>query len=183
MLSKQDIDVRQMDLVFFDTELTGLDLKHEIVELGFIKVTKGTYEVITEGSIKIKPVRLQDANPESLAISGYNETEWANAVSLKEALTEFLKQTDGCMLVGHNLPMDWAFLKKSLAECDLAPNFYYKGLDTFSLAWTKLQGVPAIKRFSLSELAPYFGIDQGKQHRALDDARTTYHVFLKLIGR
>lgn len=84
------------------------------------------------------------------------------------------------MLVGHNLPMDWLFLKKSLTEQGLAPNFYYKGLDTFSLAWQKLRHTGKFRRYSLSELAPYFGIDQGQAHRALDDARTTYQVFKKL---
>jgi len=180
-MDSKDIDVRKFDLVFFDTELTGLDLKNEIIEIGFIKAKAGTYEHLAEGSIKIKPTRLANANPESLLISGYNEKGWENAVDLKTALTQFLQYTEGCMLVGHNLPMDWGFLKKSLEECGLAANFYYKGLDTFALAWQKLAEVPTIKRFALSELAPHFGIDQGNAHRALDDARTTYRIFLKLI--
>jgi DNA polymerase III epsilon subunit-like protein len=180
-MDKSQIDVRNFDLVFVDTELTGLDANHEIVELGFIKVEKGTLNVVVEKSIRIRPTRLPEANPESLAISGYNEADWVSAVDLKTAMTEFLQYTDGAMLVGHNLPMDWFFIKKSLYECGLQPNFYYKGLDTFTLAWTKLKDASTIKRYSLSELAPHFGIDMGTQHRALDDARTTYRVFSKLV--
>lgn len=181
MENKDEIDVRKFDLVFFDTELTGLDAKHEIIELGFVKAKAGTFEVITEGSFKIRPTDLAGANHDSLVISGYSEEGWAGALSLKEALTEFLKYTEGAMLVGHNLPMDWFYLKKSLAQCELQPNYYYKGLDTYSLSWAKLRDIPEIRRFSLSELAPHFNINQGTAHRALDDARTTYQVFVNLM--
>lgn len=180
MLSKEEIVTDNLDLVFFDTELTGLELQHEIIEIGFIKAKAHTFEQIAEKQIKIKPMRLELANQESLAIAGYDRTAWEEAVDLKSALTEFLSYTDGAMLVGHNLPMDWLFLKKSLAECQLPANFYYKGLDTFTLAWQKLRQTGTFRRYSLGELAPHFGIDQGHAHRALDDARTTYQLFKKL---
>lgn len=182
-MQKNNIDVRNFDLIFVDTELTGLDLKHEIVEIGFLKVEKGTYKVLAEKCIKIKPARLADANPESLAISGYNEKDWADAVDLKTGLTDFLSYTDNCMLVGQNIGVDMMHIKNGLEQCGLKPNYFYKGIDTFTLAWNKLIENTEIKRFSLSELAPHFGVNAGTQHRALDDARTTYGVFLKLIGR
>jgi DNA polymerase-3 subunit alpha (Gram-positive type) len=131
----------------------------------------------------VRPERLKDANPESLAISGYDEKEWADAVDLKTALEEFLSYTEGCMLVGQNIGVDMMHLKNGLERCGLTPNYFYKGIDTFTLAWSKLLENKEIRRFSLSELAPHFGVDAGTQHRALDDARTTYRVFLKLLGR
>ena len=181
-MNKENINIRELDLVFFDCEFTGLELKHEIVEIGFVKARAHTYEIMSEGVIKIKPTRLADANPESLAISGYNEKDWAAAVDLKTGLQQFLAQTDGCMLVGQNVAVDCMFIKKSLEECGLSPNYFYKSLDTFTIAFTKLGGNPTFKKFSLSELAPHFGIDMGHHHRALDDARTTYRVFLKLLN-
>ncbi len=179
-MDKSEIDFRNFDLVVVDTEFTGLELKHELVEIGFVKLKHGTLEVIAEKSIKIKPTHLENANAESLAISGYNEKGWADAVDLKTGIQDFLTYTDGCMLVGHNLGMDWAFIKKAIEDCGLTSNFYYKGLDTFSIAWAKLRDKKEFKRFSLTELAPYFGIDMGHHHRALDDARTTCEVFKKL---
>jgi len=178
----KNIDASKYDLVFFDCEFTGLEiLKHEIVEIGLVKVKAGTMEVLAKRRIKIKPQKLENANPESLAISGYNEEEWADAVESKTGLEEFLSYTDGCMLVGHNVAVDRMFLQKALEDCGLEPNFFYKALDTFSLAWAKLQGKSEFKSFSLSELAPYFSIDEGAKHRALDDAKTTYQVFKKLM--
>lgn len=181
MFNKEEIVTDELDLVFFDTELTGLDMHHEMIEIGFVKVKAKTFEVIAEKQIKIKPMRLLEANEESLAIAGYNDVEWEKATDLGSALQDFLTYTDGAMLVGHNLPMDWLFLKKSLAECGLSANFYYKGLDTFSLAWQKLHGTGAFRRYSLKELAIHFNIGQGNAHRALDDARTTYQLFKKLL--
>jgi DNA polymerase-3 subunit alpha (Gram-positive type) len=181
MLNKDEIITDDLDLVFFDTELTGLEMHHEIIEIGFIKVRAKTFEVIIEKQIKIKPVHLETANRDSLEIAGYKEADWADAVDIKTALQEFLSYTENAMLVGHNLPMDWLFLKKSLAECQLPSNFYYKGLDTFSLAWQKLRETGMFHRYSLKELSAHFNVSQGNAHRALDDARTTYEIFKKLV--
>lgn len=181
MYSDKETDIRTFDLVVFDTELTGLDLTHEIIEIGYVKIKAGTYEKISEGEIKIKPERLGSANSESLMISGYNDTDWQGADDLKTGLQKFLAVTDGAMLVGHNVAIDLMFLKKSIEECGLQTNYFYKAFDTFNIAWAKLGGNKQLKKFSLSELAPYFGVDQGHAHRALDDAKTTYKIFLKLM--
>jgi len=181
MYSDKETDIRTFDLVVFDTELTGLDLTHEIIEIGYVKIKAGTYEKISEGQIKIKPVRLGSANSESLMISGYNDTDWKDGVDLKTGLQQFLAVTDRTMLVGHNVAIDLMFLKKSIEECGLQVNYFYKALDTFNIAWAKLEHEQRLRKFSLSELAPYFGVDPGHAHRALDDAKTTYQIFLKLV--
>jgi DNA polymerase III epsilon subunit-like protein len=180
-MNKDDIDIRNFDLVFFDCEFTGLTLKHEIIEIGWVKVRAKTFEVISEKVIKARPVRLEMANPDSMLIAGYAEKDWADAVDLKTALVEFLKDSEGAMLAGHNVAVDLGFLKKSLEECGLEPNFFYKAFDTFNMAWAKLHQVDTFKKFSLSELALYFNLDMGTHHRALDDARVTYQVFKKLM--
>lgn len=180
-MSTDSVNIRDFDIVFFDCEFTGLELKHEIVEIGWVKARAKTFERMSEGSIKIMPLRLHLANPESLAISGYNEQDWLGSRSLPDALKEFSRETAGTMLAGHNVAIDLAFLKKSLEECGMQPNYFYKSLDTFNMAWAKLHDKPEFNKFSLSELAPYFGVDMGMHHRALDDARTTYEVFKKLM--
>jgi DNA polymerase-3 subunit epsilon len=180
--TKEEVVVDEMDLVFFDTETTGLDLRHELIEIGLVKVRAKTLEVIAERDIKIKPTRIADAHPDALRINGYNEAEWAEAYDLRSGLIEFLSYTKDCMLVGHNLAFDWMQVKNSLEKSNLEPNYYYKGLDTFTLAWEKLRGTGICKRYSLKELAPHFGIDPGHAHRAIDDARTTYQIFKKLIA-
>ncbi len=179
---KFELTVWNRDMVFFDTEFTGFELDKEIVEIGFIKVRAGDLSVIAEGDIKIKPEHLERANPDSLVITGYNEAEWEReGVSQQAGYAEFLSHTKDALLAGHNVAMDWLHLHNGLERVGLKPNFFYKSVDTFSIAWSKLRGNPAFVKFSLKELANYFGIDRGRAHRAIDDARTTFAVYKKLI--
>lgn len=170
------------DLVFFDTETTGLLPSAEIIEIGFVKAKAGTFEVIAEGDIKIMPAHPERMHDEVRALVGYDEEEWAReAVERKAALQQFLAHTKDAMLVGHNLPFDREHVEIELEAHGIEPNYFYKGLDTFVMAWTLLGDQPAFTKFSLQELSTYFNIDQGRAHRAIDDARTTYQVFLKLV--
>ncbi len=181
-MDKSNIDIRALDLVFVDTETTGLELNKELIEIGFVKADARTFEVLEEGDIKIIPEHIERADPESLAVVRYDPEEWKReGMTLRQGVTEFLRHTEGTMLVGHNLLFDWMHLQKAIESCGLSPNYFYKGLDTFSFAWLKLNGRPEFNRFSLSEFSQYFGIGEGQKHRAIDDARTTYKVFLELM--
>lgn len=183
MDKQKELEVRvfDRDIVFFDTETTGLLPSAEIIEIGFVKVKAHTFEIIEEGDIKLKPAHIERASAESLAIVGYDEEEWnREGVDRKEGLEMFLKHTDGAMLAGHNTVFDRQHVESELEEHGLQPNFFYKSLDTFVMAWSLLGEKPEFTKFSLGELSKYFNIDQGRAHRAIDDARTTYQVFLKL---
>ncbi len=182
-MDQKEIDIRSLDIVFFDCEMTGLTMAHELIEIGYVKVKAKTFEVISEGDIKIKPKKIHEADPAALVVNGYDDEEWAkDGVDLKTGLLKFLAVTDGCMLAGHNIASsDLPFLKKSLFEVGVEPNFFYKMLDTFPIAWVKLRGSEGLTRLSMDELTHYFGVDRGKAHRAIDDARATYQIFLKLL--
>ncbi len=179
---RSNIRIFDRDIVFFDTETTGLAASSEIIEIGFVKAKARTFEIIAEGDIKIHIDHPEKANPESLEICGYDEAEWAReAVDRRTGITEFLKHCDGAMLAGHNLPFDRLHLENEMEALGLPMSFFYKGLDTFVMAWSLLGDQPEFIKFSLTELANHFLIDQGRAHRAIDDARTTYKVFLELM--
>lgn len=175
------LPVKDFDFSFIDSETSGPEPHHELIELGVIKVSSCNFSILDEWEVKIKPQHIELADPEALKINHYNEEEWREAMDLEEVLKIFLEKTGKTILVGHNLLFDWFYINKSLAEYNFQPTFYYKGLDTFSLGWQKLRHLPNFLNLSLSEMANYFGITQEKPHSALDDARTTYKVFLKLI--
>ncbi len=172
--------VKDLDFSFIDTETTGPEPHHELTEIAVVKVSSYNFSVLDEWEAKIKPRHIELADPEALKISHYSEEDWAEAMDLESALKIFLEKTDKTILVGHNLLFDWFYINKSLAEYGLQPTFYYKGLDTFSLGWQKVRHLPDIQHLSLSEMARHFGIVQEKAHSALNDAQTTYKVFLKL---
>lgn len=175
-------DLRDFDLAIVDIETTGIKLKSEIIEIGLIKISPYNFSIIDEWEIKIKPQRLMDAEPEALKITGYNEKEWEAGVSEEEGIAAFLAKTENCILVGHNLSFDLMHLTQSIERNKMRPTFWYKSVDTFTLAWQKLRNDPRIKSLSLDELARYFGISPEPPHRALNDCKTTYKVFLKLLS-
>ncbi|MDP3015019.1 MAG: 3'-5' exonuclease [bacterium] len=173
--------IKDFDFSFVDTETTGPDLRHELTEIGLIKVSSYNFSVLEEWETKIKPKHIELADPEALKINHYKEEDWRDALELETAMKIFLEKTANTILVGHNLLFDWFHINKALEECDLEPTFHYKGLDTFSLGWQKLRHLPNFPKLSLSEMAKHFDIKQEKPHSALDDTRTTYKVFLKLM--
>ena len=187
LMSNQDVKqffVRDADLVVFDTEYTSLEFdKSELLEIGLVKLKAKTFEVMAEDDIKIRPTHIETADQASLEVVGYDKEEWEReAMDLRLALEKFLSYTDQCVLVAHNLPADWMMIRRAVEEVGLKENFYYKGIDTFSLAFAKLANEPDFERYSLGELTKYFGVDEGQKHRAIDDARATAEVFKHLIN-
>lgn len=174
---------KDLDLAFIDTETSGRGFEHEIIEIAVVRASGYNFSLIDEWEIKVKPQRIEIAEPESLKINGYSEEEWRDAVALEEAMKIFLKKTENAILVAHNLVFDWYFIHKALEECSLKSTFWFKGLDTISLAWLKLRDKSEIKNLSFRELTRYFGIEQEKMHRALDDTQATYELFKKLVAQ
>jgi DNA polymerase III epsilon subunit-like protein len=172
---------KDFDLAFIDTEMTGVALDNELTEIAVVRVNPFNFSIMEEWEVKIKPFNLKNADPEAIKINGYNEEDWEDALPEEEAMKKFLEKTEGTMLVGHNIAMDWYYIYKALLRYKLSPTFFYKSLDTFTIAWSKLRNETSLKAFSLKELSMHFGINQDKPHTALDDAKTTYKVFLNLI--
>lgn len=173
--------IKDFDLAFIDAEMTGRGPEHELVEIAVVRVNGFNFGVLEEWETKIRPRHIENADPESLAVCGYSEEAWQGASTPEEAMKIFLKKTEGAMLAGHALNNDWFYIIKTLAAHNLAPTFFFKYIDIFSLAWMKLRRDPAIKLLSLKELARYYVIPQERPHSALDDARTAYRIFLKLV--
>ena len=176
------LNFKDLDLAFIDTETTGRDFEHELIEIAVVRASGFNFAVLDEWDIKIKPKHIELADPDSLKINHYKEEDWASAIELEEALKIFLEKTENTILVAHNLLFDWYYIHKALKECNLEPTFWFKGLDTISLAWLKLRNSPDIKTLSFKELTGYFDIKQEKAHSALDDARAAYQLFLKIVA-
>jgi DNA polymerase III alpha subunit (gram-positive type) len=181
--SNSKFNFKDLDLAFIDTETTGRSFEHELMEIAVVRVNSFNFVVLDEWSTKIKFYHPELADPDSLKIAHYNPEDWRQAMDLNDAMKIFLEKTEGAILVAHNLPFDWYYIHKALKECRLEPTFWFKGLDTISLAWCKLRHDPRIKNLSFRELTQYFNIQQEKPHSALDDAKTAYRLFFQLFVR
>ncbi|MDP2789292.1 MAG: 3'-5' exonuclease [bacterium] len=173
--------MRKHNLAFIDIETTGLNLiRHEVVEIGCV-VTTPLLEVIEEFELKIKPERVEDADPTSLKISHYNKEDWAQAITLEKAIKILSKKTKDCIMVGQNVAFDAGFLEYAYAKTNLKHEMHYHKLDTIAIAWAKLHREPDLKHFSLREMCLRFGIKNERAHTALSDAHATFLLYKKLM--
>lgn len=183
--------MKRHNLAFVDVETTGLNPgKHELIELGLVLVRqvpkegKGPdLEIIEEIDWKIIPTRLEDADPQSLVINGYTPEKWLFAFDLKKVMEQFAEKTRGASMVAHNVPFDLGFLEKAFEKSGVSNTMHYHRIDTISLALAKLYDVPEVEKFSLRALCEHFGIENKTAHTALSDARATFELFKKLLGR
>src|SRR3989344_769721 len=197
--------MKKHSLAFIDLETTGLDpARHEIIEIGAIiarplsRAGRGPeLEVLEEFGWKIKPTRLQTAEPEALRINGYNAADWLFALDLVPALKSLAEKTAGAIMVGQNVSaektagaimvgqnvsFDWSFLQAAFNETKIEPRFHYHRIDLISLAFAKLYHDERAQRFNLSSLAEHFGLKQAEPHTALGDIRLTLEIYKKLLA-
>lgn len=178
---KPETRIKERILAFVDLEFSGLEMSHEVVQIGCVLVNQPNFNIIKEWERKVKPKHIENADKNSLEIIGYSESKWKDAVTLKQALTEFNKLAKDAALVGYNTSWDFIFLKKAYYDEKIKPTFHWQVLDVLSMAFLILYE-KGIKGFRMTEVAEHFGIKNGSWHDALQDARATYEIFLKLIN-
>lgn len=172
------------DLVFVDLETTGLDPeRHDIVEIGVVRVDGRTLEVLAELELRVVPERVENADPEALAVSGFDPGSWSDAVPLAVALGQLAPLLSGALVAGHNVGFDWSFLVAAHRRVGLPlPEVDYHRLDTASLAWT-LASNGEIRSMSLDPVAEHLGLERPTPHRALADAHCSLNVARRLRER
>ncbi len=174
-------------LAFVDIETTGTNpWKHEIIELGCLIAKQnddGSFAVLGEFEVKIKPERIEDAEPEALRINGYDEAQWLFAHTMEEALKLMAQKIDGeATFIAHNVTFDYSFLVNAYGRLGVKEPFFHK-YDTLTMAMMKYRFDEEVQRLSLKALCEKFGIKNEKAHTALADVRATFEVFKKLIAR
>ena len=176
--------MKNKNLAFIDIETTGFDMeRQEIIEIGCVIVKQQdgiAGEIVDEFEIKIKPQRLSEADPEALAINGYNEASWMFALDLEQAMQMFAEKTKECIMVAHNIAFDYSFIAKAFAVTNVESKMFFAKMDTISYAYAKLQKNPDVTRYSLGALCEHYGIENERAHTALADARATYELYKKL---
>ena len=179
--------MKNKNLAFIDIETTGFNIQqHEIIEIGVViaKQKDGVpLEIIDEIEIKITPSRLNEADPEALAINGYNEAEWMFAYDLSSAMKLLSEKTKDCIMVAHNIAFDYSFIAKAFADTGIENQMFYAKIDTISFAFARLSHIPEVTRFSLGSLCEYYGITNERAHTALADSRATYKLYKKLTEK
>ncbi|NOJ86848.1 3'-5' exonuclease, partial [Myxococcus xanthus] len=164
-------------LSFIDLETTGLDAsQHEVLEVAVLRVDARSLQVLAEYEARVQPTRLADAQPEALAVCGYSDEDWQDALPLPEVLATVTPLLASTLVAGHNTGFDWGFLAEGYRRSGLPlPGVDYHRLDTASLAWPLL-ATGEVESLSLNALAKRFGLHRPTPHRAMADARCALEV-------
>ncbi len=156
-------------IVSIDIETTGLDFNHDaVIEIGAIKFNGRRIE--DEWSTFINPNR---HIPESItALTGIDDSMVRHAPRLSDVADDLQAFIGECPVLGQNVRFDLGFLQKQRIL------LFNQVIDTYELASVLL---PTASRYNLGALGQQLGIPLPASHRALDDARVTHAVYLRLM--
>lgn len=185
--------MKKQQLAFVDLETTSLDpFMGEVIEIGVViadQITlpdgRPSLAFVEKHAIALVPQHVETADPKSLEICHYHERDWSHAVPPAEGLRKLATLLSGKIFVGQNVAFDWGYLLHAghTYGIQFDPLVHYHKLDLASMAFGKLYTEPQLFRFSLREMAEYFGVENTAAHTALADAETTFEICKLLMER
>jgi polyribonucleotide nucleotidyltransferase len=156
------------ELVVIDVETTGTDPKmSDLIEVAAVKI-KGT-KVVDSWSTFVNPGRSIVGNQ----MHGITDKDVKGAPSPKDAAKQLLKFVGDAKVVGHSVGFDLAFIEEAIGDGFRFAQGSY--LDTLVIA---REGYPGAESYKLADLARFFGVELGQNHRALPDAQATAELLL-----
>ena len=173
------------DLLFVDTETTGLDpTKHEVIEVSWTLTSPDAKIVKKKYLARMLPLHIETAEPKALEINGYTEVGWRTGTltSQGEVAEAFHAVAKDKILVAHNVSFDEGFMTALLRESEFAPSWHYHKVDTAALAWPAFAG-GALSGVSLEKVCAFLGIKQERKHAADADVESCRLVYLALMSR
>jgi len=179
MKGKRESSIATWPLSFVDLEMTGLEAqKHEIVEVGLVKVSPVDLSIIETWEIKVRPEHLETADADALAISGYKPEEWKDAADLAEVMKILSEKMHDTVLAGWNTAVDYSFLDAAVTKTGIPLEINSRIFDVNAYASGKLGFRFGEK--GLSTLSAELGISLENHHTALADAMACYEVYKKV---
>lgn len=155
--------------VSLDLETTGLSVNNdEIIEVGAVKF-QGQQTIETFQSM-VNPNRSLTGFVRRY--TGIRQEEVDSAPPFSQVSGQLATFIGTSPIVGHNVAFDLGFLNNKGLRLSNPRS------DTWDLAFVLL---PGNKEYALAKIAASLGITHPRPHRAVEDARVTMHLFLKLI--
>lgn len=173
--TNENIDLMTATYVVYDLETTGLSSNfNEIIEIAAVKIRN--FQIIDEYATFVKP---------KVPIPGYiteitniSNDDVRNAPAISEVINGFYDFIEGSVLVAQNASFDNSHLYKQLHDAHLFQK-EYPTIDTMQLA--RIRYSQKLKTFNLKALAKFFDVDLKQHHRAINDAKATAEIFIKML--
>ena len=168
------------DIVVFDCETTGLDIKKdEIISIGALRVKNNRILTSKAFEVFIKP---QNSIPkESIKIHQIRNCDLENALPPKEAIEKFLHFIGNAKLVGYYLEFDVAMVNKYTKKLlgvtlpnkqeEVSAIYYNKKVKTIPQGHIDLSFDAILKDLNLPKI---------DAHNALNDALMSALIYIKL---
>ena len=158
--------------VVFDIETTGFNPgADKITEIAAVKVKDG--KAIDEFSTFINPER--SIPKEVQELTHITPEMVKDAPKIEEGLKNFLDFANGCTIVAHNARFDTSFINYFAKQCGFeAPKHI---IDTLAISREMFEGY---ENHKLGTIAENLGVELENAHRAINDARATAKVFIKM---
>jgi DNA polymerase-3 subunit epsilon len=176
---------RPQDLLFVDTETTGLDpTKHELLEVAAIRTSPDGQTIIKTYEAKLKPLHIETAEPKALQVNNYKPEEWTDEkCTAPETVVDNLQKMAGnTVLVGQNVSFDEGFLTPLFTRLGMKAPWGYHKVDTVALAWPLFCYTP-MEGLSLEKVCRFLGVAEMPKHRALADAMACREIYLRLMAK
>jgi len=177
--SFDDLGTPLFDVTFvvLDLETTGATAAScEITEIGAVKYRAGeligTFQTLVNPGAPIPPT--------ITVLTGITQAMVIDAPELGEAMASALEFIGGAVIVGHNIRFDMSFLNAAAVRLGYG-KLQNRTVDTVALARRLVR--TEVRNLRLSSLAAHFRSPTKPNHRALEDAKATAHVFFELLER
>lgn len=165
--------IPQSDYVVLDLETTGFNPQDcEIIDVGILHVREnsivGEWSQLIDPHVPIPPI--------IVGKTGINDLMVAGKPSINEVIGEIRQRIGDIPILGHNIGFDVGFLNQAFRKANL-PELHNELIDTYDIS---RQVYPDATGHSLQDVMRRVGLDREERHRALDDAKDTLEVYLRL---
>jgi len=168
--------IEEAEIVVFDLETTGLSARRDrICEIGAVRVkaleVADTFETLVKPGVALPPTIAR--------LTGLRDAELRGAPRPELAIRRFLAFAGDAALGAHNARFDVGFVDCAVERLT-GRRVAAPVIDTVWLARRLLHR--RSERFSLRQLAHFFGTSCEPCHRALPDAVATAEILVALLG-
>ena len=167
--STKFVNITDAEFCIVDIETNGSKIeKHQIIELGAMKIKNGKIIDRYESLVKCKEI-----NEHIREITGISVEDTKDAPVLKEVLYKFKEFIGDAIFVAHDVKFDYNFISQSLEKIGLEP-LLNRSLCSLDLSERTLVSY----RYALFYLEKTFNLNpEATHHRAMSDVITTTALF------
>lgn len=181
-LPPRHADVRDLEFVALDLEMTGLDPRRdEIASIGYVIIKQ--HRICLEQAHH-RLIQIDGSVAQSATLHGLVDADLSDGAPLDEALLHLLDVLAGRVLVLHHAPLDLGFLNAACQRLWGAP-LVMRVVDTLALARQRHHGThhePRDGELRLHAARSQYGLPRYTAHNALSDALATAELYLAIVA-